>query len=284
MTRILACTDGSVYAASVYDHAAWAATRLAAGVQVLHALDRHRERAAVADFSGSIGIDAQEELLEELTRLEEAQGRVAQRKAKLILQDAGHRLLAAGVSDVALAQRHGPLVETLAAFEDGAELVVVGKRGEAADFATLHLGANVERVIRACGRPVLVASRAFRPIERFLIAFDGGPSARKAVEYAARKPLLKGLPCDLVMAGPADPAHDEAMAWACDHLERGGLTVRPARLTGVPEEALARAVADRHADLLVMGAYGHSRIRQLIVGSTTATMVRTCRVPVLMFR
>ncbi|MEO6054349.1 MAG: universal stress protein, partial [Chthoniobacterales bacterium] len=36
--------------------------------------------------------------------------------------------------------------------------------------------------------------------------------------------------------------------------------------------------------LLVMGAYGHSRIRQLMVGSTTTAMVRTCQVPVLMFR
>jgi nucleotide-binding universal stress UspA family protein len=37
-------------------------------------------------------------------------------------------------------------------------------------------------------------------------------------------------------------------------------------------------------DLLVMGAYGHSRIRSLIVGSTTAAMARRCRIPVLMFR
>ncbi|WP_029008666.1 universal stress protein [Azospirillum halopraeferens] len=284
MAKVLACTDGSVYAASVYDHAAWAAVRLSAGVRVLHALDHARDRAAAADLSGSIGIDAREDLLEELTRLDEARGRLARRTSKLILQDAGSRLLSAGVTDVTLTQRHGSLVETLDAFEDGAELIVIGKRGEAADFATLHLGANIERVIRASRRPVLVASRAFRPVERFLIAFDGGPSARKAVEYASRKPLLKGLECHLVMAGRPVAGHEEVLAGACDTLERSGLTVCPALLPGEPEEVIAAQVAERDIGLLVMGAYGHSRIRQLIVGSTTTTMIRTCQVPVLMFR
>lgn len=284
MPRILVCTDGSVYAASVYDHAAWAAGRLSASVQVLHALDHHRERADMADLSGSIGVDAQEELLEELTRLEEAKGRVAQRRAKAILQDAGRALLAAGIADVTLTQRHGALVETLEAFEEGADLIVIGKRGEAANFATLHLGANIERVIRASRRPVLVASRAFQPIDRFLIAFDGGPSACKAVEYAARKPLLKGLECHVLMVGQSTAAAEERMARAVGDLEQGGMSVSAAVVPGEPEAVIARAVQERGIGLLVMGAYGHSRIRQLIVGSTTTAMIRTCHVPVLMFR
>ncbi len=58
MPRILACTDGSIYANSVYDHAAWAAERLGgASVQVLHVLDR-AAGAAPADRSGAIGFDA----------------------------------------------------------------------------------------------------------------------------------------------------------------------------------------------------------------------------------
>ena len=55
-------------------------------------------------------------------------------------------------------------------------------------------------------------------------------------------------------------------------------------LPGVPEKVIAETVRQRGINLLVMGAYGHSRIRQFIVGSTTTTMVRTCLVPVLMFR
>ncbi len=282
MPRILACTDGSIYAASVYGHAAWAAQRMAAAVEVLHVLDHHRERAALADLSGTIGPDAGDELLSQLAELDEAKGRLAQKKAKAILQDAGRHLLAAGLADVTLTQRHGSLVETLDEFEARADLVVIGKRGDAADFARLHLGANIERVIRQSHRPVLVASRGFAPVERFLIAFDGGPSARKAVEYAAQKPLLKGLECRLLMVGRDDGG--EPLAWAEDMLRRGGVRVEASVRPGEPEEVIAETVKADGVGLLVMGAYGHSRIRQLIVGSTTTAMVRTCQVPVLMFR
>ncbi|WP_142849929.1 universal stress protein [Telmatospirillum sp. J64-1] len=284
MTRILACSDGSVYASSVYDHAAWAAKRMSAGVEVLHVLDHHREQAATADFTGNIGVDARDELLAQLAELDEAKGKLAQQKAKLILQDAGKRLLEDGITDVTLTRRHGSLVETLEEFEERADLVVIGKRGEAADFDRLHLGANLERVVRASRRPVLVASRAFKPVERLLIAFDGSASTRKAVDYAARQPLLRGLDCHLLTVGQPGGEAEERLNQARDQLVSGGLTVQSAILPGEPEEVIAKYVEDKQINLLVIGAYGHSRIRHLIVGSTTTVMIRTCHVPILMFR
>ena len=70
MPTILACTDGSTYASSVYQHAAWAAQRLATGVEVLHVINHHRERNATHDLSGAIGFDASAELTEELASYE----------------------------------------------------------------------------------------------------------------------------------------------------------------------------------------------------------------------
>jgi len=53
---------------------------------------------------------------------------------------------------------------------------------------------------------------------------------------------------------------------------------------GQPEAAIARRVETDAIDLLVMGAYGHSRIRSLIIGSTTTEMIRSCMIPVALFR
>lgn len=284
MAKILACVDGSVYAASVCDHAAWTARRLGATVEALHVVEPHRERAAMADFSGAIGVDANDELLRQLAELDEARGRLALRKAKLVLGEAERRLKDAGVADIVQTQRHGALVETLDELEDAAELLIVGKRGEEADFAALHLGSNLERAARVARRPLLAAARAFRPIERFLIAFDGGPGAQQAVAYAAQKPLLKGLSCDLLTVGrPNDDARAKLDA-AAETLSRAGYDVRAAIEPGLPEDAIAAYVAARGVDLLAMGAYGHSRIRSLVLGSTTAQMIRGCQIPVLMFR
>ena len=53
---------------------------------------------------------------------------------------------------------------------------------------------------------------------------------------------------------------------------------------GHPDEAIVSVVERTDADLLVMGAYGHSRIRNLIIGSTTTALLRACTVPVLVVR
>lgn len=281
---ILTCTDGSRYAASVYDHAAWAARQTNGRVHVLHVIDARQEAVPYVDLSGSIGVNARAALKEELVRLDEARGRAQQAKAALILEDAKAHLTRANLSEVKTEARHGTLVESLEEYESRAALVVIGKRGESADFAKMHLGANLERVIRASQRPVLVASRAFKPIEQMLIAYDGGRSARKAVEYAASQSLLRGIQCRLLAVGRPSATIEEDLKDAADALRASGYSVETQHERGHPEEVIAEAVKAGQIDLLVMGAYGHSRIRQLVVGSTTTTMVRTCLVPVLMFR
>jgi len=284
MKKILTCTDGSTYAPSVYDHTAWAAKRLDASVHILHTLDPHRERAESVDLSGNLGPDTGEDLLNELVTFEETKNRLARERGKALLAAAVSHLRGAGVSEVTSEQQHGGLVEAVTRLEANADLVIMGKRGESADLAKLHLGSNLERVIRGSSRPVLVTSRKFQPIERFLIAYDGGPSVEKAIEFARSQPLLKGLECYLIRAGRIDDKAEYYLQEAANKLREAGYTVTARATAGDPEHAIGEAVKHSGINLLVMGAYGHSRIRQLIIGSTTTAMVRTCQVPVLMFR
>lgn len=185
---------------------------------------------------------------------------------------------------VQLEQRHGALVDSIGHFDATADLVVLGKRGEHADFAKLHLGSNLERVIRSCRHPVLVASRAFIPIQRFLIAYDGSPSVLKAVDFALSSRLLRGLDCHILRAGRIDDTARYYLEETAGKLRAAGFAVTSQAVAGPAEEVIARAVKEQAINLLVMGAYGDSRIRQFIIGSTTTAMVRTVHVPVLMFR
>ena len=50
------------------------------------------------------------------------------------------------------------------------------------------------------------------------------------------------------------------------------------------EDVIASEVAATNAQMLIMGAYGHSALRGLLVGSTTTQMIRSCTIPVLLFR
>ncbi|WP_119679691.1 universal stress protein [Indioceanicola profundi] len=283
MTRILACVDGSVYTQSVCDHAAWAAERTGDAVELLHVLGRRDVSSAPADLSGSLSADDRQKLLAEFTAHDEQRAKLMQVRGRSILEEAKARIQAAG-QDAQGLLRQGDLVETLAEFEAEARLVVIGKRGEAADFARLHLGSNLERAVRSSHKPVLVASRAFRPVNRFLIAFDGGPSATKAVDIIAQGPLLRGIECHLLMVGSPKPQAEAALDAAAARLREAGYPVHAETRPGHAEEVIAAYVEQAGIDLLVMGAYGHSRIRNLIIGSTTTAMVRACKVPVLMIR
>lgn len=284
MTGIIALIDGSTYSRSVCDHAAWIAARTGAGIDLLHVLGRRGTASAPVDLSGNLDANGREDLLAELASLDEQQAKLALKRGRLILDDARARLIEDGIADVGVRLRHGDLIEAVQEFEASADLIVIGKRGEAADFARLHLGSNLERVVRASHKPVFVASRAFKPIERCLIAFDGGVSAMKAVDHVAHSPLFAGLACHLLMVGSDSAAQQRKLEEAAALLRGRGHAVEAAILAGQPDAVIAREVEARAIGLVVMGAYGHSRIRSLIIGSTTSEMIRSCLVPVMLFR
>ncbi len=284
MNKLLALIDGSKYSQSVCDHAAWIATRSNASVELLHVLGRREGAADTADLSGSIGLGARTALLEELAELDGQKARLVNKRGRAILEDAAQRVTEHGVESVTTTLRHGQFIRTMQEFETDADLIVIGKRGEASNFDMEHLGSNLERVVRASRKPVLVASRAFQPIKRLLVAFDGGTSSIKAVEQVAASGIFKGLDCLVLNVASDSGAASKRMEGAVALLRDNGFNVESDVRAGQPDAVIAETVEQEHFDLLVMGAYGHSRIRNLIIGSTTTQMVRSCKIPIILYR
>lgn len=286
MPKILALIDASIYSESVCDHAAWLAGRMAAEIDVLHVLGRRDVSGGGADLTGALDMDARDHLLAQLSELDSQKSKLAQQRGRLVLDHAKTRLMEHhGLAKVTTKLRHGDLVETVQEFEGGADLVAVGKRGEAADFAKLHLGSNLERIVRGASKPVLVASRAFKPISRVLIAFDGGPSVTRALNYLVANPtLFSDLDMTLLSVGAPTPEITVKLKAASDRLAAAGYSVTAQVETGQPEQVIGDKADGGEIDLMVMGAYGHSRIRNLIIGSTTTAMIRSCKIPLVLFR
>lgn len=281
--KILALVDGSVYSESVCHHTAWIAGRLSASVDVMHVLGR-RETGAGQNLSGALTLGARSALLAELSAADETRARLAQTKGRAILEDAQKILEADGTGPVVPHLRKGDLLEAVREVEPDLRAIVIGKRGEGADFATGHLGSNLERIARASKVPVVVASRSFKPITKVLVAFDGSPSAMKAIERMSKSPVFEGLEITVLYVDNGSGRIGSRMDDAVAALEAAGLTATARTTKGEPDEALQQIVATEGFDLLVMGAYGHSRIRSLIIGSTTTAMVQAVKIPVLLYR
>lgn len=280
METILAAIDASGYAASVCDLAAWAAARLERPVELLHVVQRKDAVAERHDLSGAIGLGVKSSLLEELTRLDEADARLQVERGRVLLAVSEQRLRAAGVRDVRPLHRHGGIVETILEREAEARVVVIGKRGASHEFAADHIGSKIERVVRASARPILIASRNIEPPRHIVLAYDGGPAAGRALERCANSPLFSDLPVHVVVAGADDARHRAMLDDAVTALDGHDVTVTLG--SGKPEDVIADVVAATSGAILMMGAYGHSPLRTLIVGSTTTALIRTVRVPVLL--
>ena len=281
-TKLIALVDGSTYSKSVCDHAAWVARRTGLTVELMHVLGR-REGGASSDLSGAIALGARSALLEELSGLDEQRARLVVQRGRAILEDAKALMDAAGVAATEHL-RHGDLVEAISGKEGDAEMILIGKRGEAADFAKGHLGSNLERIMRVTRKPLFVASRAFRPVESVLVAYDGSPSAMRAVDYVARSPLYAGLFARIVTVGPETDGARRGLSDAKAMLSAAGLDAGTEIVPGQPEDVLGKLVDDSGFGHLVMGASGHSRLRSFFVGSTSLEMIRTCKVPVLLVK
>lgn len=281
--QVMAAIDGSQFSTAVCDYAAWASLALEAPLTFLHVVDNHPQTAD-ADLSGNIGLGSREHLLEELASLDERRAKLAQEQGRLMLDAAKDRARENGVAEPASRQRNGELVETLTELQQQIRLLVIGKRGETAHMATEHLGSNLERVVRSLHRPILMVPEAFTRPSRVMVAFDGSKTTRKGIEMIARSPLFRNIAVHVVIVGAEVADTRSQLDWALGALGDAGFEAHGEIRAGDVEESL-RSYQQEHAiDMLIMGAYGHSRIRHLLVGSTTTAMLRHAGIPVLLLR
>lgn len=281
--KVMACIDASPYAEAVCDYAVWAARRLAVPMAVIHVLDK-AQHTHTPDLSGSIGLGSQEVLLQQLAELDEKHGKLAMERGRLMLDAAKSRAEQAGVNGVDERLRHGTLVETLVELEDETRLLVLGKRGFSSADAHGHMGLHVEQVIRSLHKPILLTQQSYKEPQRIMLAYDGSATALKGLEMLAASPLGKGLPVHLVMAGANVEAAQQQMETAAKILRNAGFDTKVAIVAGEPDEVLNQYQQEHFIDLMVMGAYGHSRIRQFIVGSTTTAMISKAKCSLLILR
>lgn len=281
--KILALVDGSVYSQSVCHHTACIAGRVNADVDVMHVLGR-REGVAPYNLSGALGLGARSALLEELATVDETRARLAQAKGRAILADSEQILRAGNIGTVKGYLRKGDLLQAVQEAEPDLRAIVIGKRGEGADFATGHLGSNLERIVRSSGVPVFVAARAFKPIRKVLVAYDGSISVRRAIEHMSQSPVFDGLAATILHVDNGGGSLSAGLKDTTQTLHEAGIETTSRVVPGEPEDALQRIAESEGFDLLVMGAYGHTRIRSLIIGSITTAMIRSVRIPVLLYR
>lgn len=205
----------------------------------------------------------------------------AMQKARKVFEDA---VRSAGLTDRSgWATAEGRPLETLALRSRYADLTVVSQsapeeEGGAEDF--------VDDLIMTSGRPILVVPYIGAPSEigrKITIAWNGSREAARAVSDAM--PLLEAADEIEVFAVEPHGLGDVPGADIAQHLARHGLKTNAAKTSGLEidvGDALLNQISDSGTNLLIMGAYGHSRMRELVLGGATRYILEHMTVPVLL--
>jgi nucleotide-binding universal stress UspA family protein len=277
--RYLAATDGSAYGDVACRYAVDLAARTKGAVLGVHVLDsRTMEGPLLADIVGGLGAAPYRSVLPQFRRL-------MQEKGETVAEALRSRLSDAGVPGECRVEKGHP-AHVILEQEVHADMVVLGKHGEHQEWGQDMVGSTVDRVIRRAVKACLVTPGEFRPLSRLLIAYDGSDVASKALSAAGE--LAAALGAEIVVLTAAEGLDERAAEQVlADGIEM--LALHDCKAEGLVRDGLAEAciigvTRELGTDGIALGAYGHTRIRELILGSTSSQVVAMSDVPVLLVR
>ena len=265
---ILVGLDGSEHSRTAGRYALWLGERFGATVVGLHVVDIVSiEGSFFHDISGSLGF---EPYLDFSSKMRE----VLHERGKGLLQEFADHATQSGVrADTVLGM--GVVANEVAEYAKTADLVVIGHRGVNEKFSTGLLGSTAESVTRKCPTPVFVCTLDFRPCTNPLLAYDGSQRAAAAMQSAAEVCTTLSLPLTVLTVNKDEVAGrkilEEAEKYMGSYALRSSFVLQQ---TGNAPERITNFLKEHDHDLLFIGAYGHSRIIEMVLGSTTEYVMR----------
>jgi nucleotide-binding universal stress UspA family protein len=275
--RILIPSDGSPNSAAALEYGLALASFFDAEITGLHVIDiRALEGPFFSDISGSLGFSPIQNYLPRFQQ-------ILDERADTILDIFKNRCADRGL--IAKTKKMTGIIANIIADEARkAELVVISQHGEHEQWSSGLLGSTTESVVRKSPVPVLVTPGTYRQFDTILVAYDGSIESSNALKCACS---FFGNTCKNMHVVYVAHEEEKGRALAAEIAEITApysVTYEGVWLQGdAPKEILL--FADLHAvDLIIMGAFSHGRLHDLIIGSTAAYIIRKSTIPILLHR
>jgi len=272
---ILLPVDGSVFTEAQVKHCIQLAKAFKATVNVLAVVDiRIIEWAAVMGTDGFVPVTPS-------TIYKQESKKILEEKADAVLQKCADIFERAGVV-FELEKIPGSPVDVICEKMHLVDLLVIGLRGEFAKWRQKLVGATLYAVVREWEKPILVTKQKHQKFTTILFAYDGSHKANKALQMAGFWAATLKLPLKVLSVHVKESLRNRVLQEAGAYLKPFGIDVELIGVAGNPEKQIARFSDEKQCDLIIMGAFGHSRIREAILGSTTEQVMRNPKIPVLL--
>ncbi|MFQ5605064.1 MAG: universal stress protein [bacterium] len=177
---------------------------------------------------------------------------------------------------------HGPPADIIIEKSKLVDLLIIGTRGEFARWESKMVGATLEAVARQCPKPIVICPKNFKRISKILIAYDGSSKANKALQMAGFFAVKLQAPVCVVTVSENEQMQNKHLQEAQIYLEPYGILIDLIGKSGQPDKEIIAVAQEQKCDFIVMGAFGHSRIREAILGSITEQIMRHAKIPLLL--
>ena len=277
MKRVIACIDSSPCINALAEAAAWIATQTHRELVLLQVLDYYPASYHLGEISGVIGFESNAMLLKELAELEQKQSELAVDYSNNLLKHISDSIQSKHHIQTTTIQCKGDFLEQSFGILDPEDIVVIGRVGERSAEKKKALGGNVENFIRGANCTVMTVGEHFKPPTRFIFAYEYSPTCQKMMKRIAQSDLLRLLQCHLLYVGD----HPSILKDPEEFLKNAGIDVVTEYRYGDVAENILAYQEEHGIQLIVLGAYSHSKIHQFFLGSITTTIFRNSKVPLL---
>jgi nucleotide-binding universal stress UspA family protein len=177
----------------------------------------------------------------------------------------------------------GDPVEVICNISRQVDLVIMGARGDYARWGDRLLGATLESVSRQNHSPLLIVGQMFKKFNSIICAYDRSEASNTGLKLSAYLSELLKMPLEVLTINDDELEREEILEEARIYLEPYNLDSQFRHEAGDPAKTLIQATKDvPEPALMIMGSFGHSRIREAILGSTTVQVMRKANKPILL--
>ena len=280
MKRVIACIDSSPCVNAVAEAAAWVAKQTNRELVLLQVLDYYPASYHLGEISGVIGFESNAMLLKELAELEQKQSELALDYSNNLLDHISELIQQKYNITATHIQEKGDFLEQSFQVLQEEDVGVIGRVGERSAELNKPIGSNVENFIRGAKCTVMTVGENFKPPTRFIFAYEYSPTCVNMMKRVAQSDLLKLLQCHLLYVGD----HPEVLNEPSQYLKNAGLDVVMEYRYGDVAENILEYQAEHAIQLIVLGAFSQSKIRQFFLGSVTTGIFRNSLVPLLVVK
>ena len=275
---ILLAVDGSVFTESVLHHGIDMAKRLKAHLRVVNIVDvRVYEWVLNTGGEGYMPVISSNVFHDESFKFHNE-------RADALLAVIEKRLKEEDIS-FETAKMEGSPVEMICEMSRQVDLVIMGARGDYARWGDRLLGATLESVSRQSQSPIMIVDQKFVEINQLTCAYDRSEGSGQALKLTAYIGEELKFPVEILCINNDDTERKVSLEEAKKYLDPYNLDAQYRHEVGEAAEVLIRVSRDvPKPGMLIMGRYGHSRLREAIIGSTTVQVMRSAAKPIILAR